>query len=104
MIGKDMFQEADMTGITMNITKHNFLVKDASKIIDIFTEAIYIATSGRPGPVHIDFPKDIQFTEIDKNIVNSNLKKDSKKDIINMEEIDTIVSLLKKAKKPVFIV
>jgi acetolactate synthase-1/2/3 large subunit len=62
MIGKDMFQEVDMTGVTLNITKHNYLVERAEDIVPIMTEAIHIAMSGRPGPVHIDVPKDIQMT------------------------------------------
>lgn len=60
MIGKDMFQEVDMTGVTLNITKHNYLVQNPEDIVPIMTEAIHIATSGRPGPVHIDVPKDVQ--------------------------------------------
>ncbi len=60
MIGNDAFQEADMTGITRPITKHNFLVKDVSQLAQTFKDAFYIARSGRPGPVLIDFPSDIQ--------------------------------------------
>ncbi|HHY46653.1 MAG TPA: biosynthetic-type acetolactate synthase large subunit [Firmicutes bacterium] len=59
MIGRDSFQEADITGITMPITKHNYLVKDAKDIPRIVKEAFHIATTGRPGPVLIDFPKDV---------------------------------------------
>lgn len=60
MIGNDAFQEADMVGITRPITKYNYLVKDVADLPRIFKEAFYIATSGRPGPVLIDIPKDIQ--------------------------------------------
>ena len=59
MLGKDAFQEADVTGITYAVTKHSYLVKDAEDIPRIMTEAFYIATSGRPGPVLVDLPKDI---------------------------------------------
>lgn len=59
MIGKDMFQETDMTGVTMSITKHNYLVENPDDIVNIVTEAIKVAISGRPGPVHIDIPKDV---------------------------------------------
>jgi acetolactate synthase-1/2/3 large subunit len=59
-IGTDAFQEADITGITLPITKHNYLVKELEELPRIFKEAFYIARSGRPGPVLIDFPKDIQ--------------------------------------------
>ena len=60
MIGNDAFQEADITGITRPITKHNFLVKDIKDLAQTFKDAFYIARSGRPGPVLIDFPADIQ--------------------------------------------
>ncbi|MBI2463789.1 biosynthetic-type acetolactate synthase large subunit [Candidatus Peregrinibacteria bacterium] len=63
MIGKDMFQEVDVTGITLNITKHNYLVEKPSDIVPIVSEAIAIAIGGRPGPVHIDVPKDIMASE-----------------------------------------
>ncbi len=60
LIGKDSFQEADITGITMPITKHNFLVTRVEDLAFIVREAFYIASSGRPGPVVIDIPKDVQ--------------------------------------------
>lgn len=59
LLGRDSFQEADITGITLPITKHNFLVKDPKDIARTVREAFYIATSGRPGPVLIDMPKDV---------------------------------------------
>ncbi len=59
-IGNDAFQEADVTGITRPVTKHNYLVKDINKLPEIIKEAFYIASAGRPGPVLIDIPKDIQ--------------------------------------------
>ncbi len=59
-IGKDSFQEVDITGVTMPITKHNYIVKDASRLADVLREAFAIARSGRPGPVLVDIPKDIQ--------------------------------------------
>src|SRR5215204_721738 len=60
LIGSDAFQEADTIGITRHCTKHNYLVKDPAKLGDIIHEAFHIATSGRPGPVLIDLPKDVQ--------------------------------------------
>ena len=60
LIGNDAFQEADVTGITRPITKHNFLVKDVADLARIMREAFYIASSGRPGPVLVDIPSDIQ--------------------------------------------
>jgi len=58
-LGRDSFQEADITGITLPITKHNFIIKDPKDIARTVREALYIATSGRPGPVLIDMPKDV---------------------------------------------
>jgi acetolactate synthase-1/2/3 large subunit len=60
LIGTDAFQECDTIGITRHCTKHNYLVKDPAKLGDIVHEAFYLATSGRPGPVVIDLPKDVQ--------------------------------------------
>jgi acetolactate synthase-1/2/3 large subunit len=60
LIGTDAFQEADTVGITRHVTKHNYLVKDPAKLGDVIHEAFHIATSGRPGPVVIDIPKDVQ--------------------------------------------
>ena len=58
-IGKDSFQEADVTGVTIPITKHNYLVTDPAELVDTVREAFYIATTGRPGPVLVDIPSDI---------------------------------------------
>jgi acetolactate synthase-1/2/3 large subunit len=65
LIGSDAFQEADITGITIPITKHNWLVTDPNEIPRVFKEAFYLARSGRPGPVLVDIPKDVQNAEID---------------------------------------
>ncbi len=59
LLGKDSFQEVDITGITMSITKHNYIVKDVTKLADCIREAFEIARSGRPGPVLLDIPKDV---------------------------------------------
>src|SRR5699024_2835086 len=58
-IGTDAFQEADITGITQSVTKHNFLITEAAEIPRVIREAFHIATTGRPGPVLVDIPKDI---------------------------------------------
>jgi acetolactate synthase-1/2/3 large subunit len=65
LIGNDAFQEADITGITQPITKHNYLIQDPQEIPRIVKEAFHIASTGRPGPVLIDLPKDVQNIEID---------------------------------------
>lgn len=65
MLGRDAFQEADITGITQPITKHNYLVKDPANIAETVHKAFHIATTGRPGPVLVDIPKDISAAEAD---------------------------------------
>ena len=62
-IGRDAFQETDVTGITLPITKHNYLVMSAAEIPDVIKEAFYIANTGRPGPVLVDIPKDVLLDE-----------------------------------------
>ncbi|MCL1831658.1 MAG: biosynthetic-type acetolactate synthase large subunit [Oscillospiraceae bacterium] len=69
-IGKDVFQEADIMGAAEPFVKHSYLVKDAAQLPRIIAEAFYIATTGRPGPVLIDIPVDVQFVEIDFNPEN----------------------------------
>jgi acetolactate synthase-1/2/3 large subunit len=64
LIGRDAFQEADITGITLPITKHNFLVRDVADLTRAVKEAFYIATTGRPGPVLVDLPKDVCLEEV----------------------------------------
>ena len=61
LIGNDAFQECDTTGITRPCTKHNYLVKDVNRVSRTIHEAFYVARSGRPGPVVVDLPKDVQF-------------------------------------------
>ena len=63
LMGTDSFQEADISGITMPITKHNYLVTDVNKLAEIVREAFFLASCGRPGPVLIDIPKDVQIAE-----------------------------------------
>ena len=63
LMGTDSFQEADISGMTMPVTKHNYLVTRVEKLADTIREAFYIARSGRPGPVLIDIPKDVQIAE-----------------------------------------
>ncbi len=63
LIGSDAFQETDITGVTLPITKHNYLVTDVDDLADVIHEAFYVARSGRPGPVLVDLPKDVQIAE-----------------------------------------
>ncbi len=67
MIGNDAFQEADITGITMPITKHNYLVTDPNELLRVVKEAFHIASTGRPGPVLVDLPKDVTVADIEYN-------------------------------------
>ena len=75
LIGTDAFQECDTTGITRPCTKHNWLVKDVNDLADIIHKAFEIATTGRPGPVLIDIPKDIQFNKGTYKVKKSKLAK-----------------------------
>jgi acetolactate synthase I/II/III large subunit len=87
----------------MNITKHNFLIEKAEDVIEIFTEAIKIATSGRPGPVHIDFPKDIQLAPFPENFKMPDFSKKEEKSE-NDEKINEVIKLLSEAKKPILLI
>ena len=69
LVGRDSFQEIDITGVTLPITKHNYFVKDVNELADIIREAFRIAKSGRPGPVLVDIPKDVQIAVADYNTV-----------------------------------
>ena len=103
LIGNDAFQECDTVGITRPCTKHNYLVKDVNDLSRILHEAFYIAGSGRPGPVVVDIPKDIQFAKGKytgpKNVEHKSYKPKLKGD---MAKIQAAVELMKNAKRPVF--
>jgi len=103
LIGNDAFQEADTTGITRPCTKHNYLVKDANDLPKIMHEAFHVATSGRPGPVVIDLPKDVQFAEgayvSKQDIAQPMYKPQTAPD---MRQIEKAIALIAGAKKPVF--
>lgn len=109
MIGKDMFQETDMTGVTLNITKHNYLLERAKDVVPMVTEAIYIATHGRPGPVHIDLPKDIMAKEHPRDFeipkVSFHIAHPAMSafDRIPAHTLDQVVKMLDEAKRPVML-
>jgi len=102
LIGNDAFQECDTTGITRPCTKHNYLVKDVNKLSRTIHEAFYVATSGRPGPVVVDLPKDVQFAmgtyENPKSAVHKTYKPTVKPP---RDRIEAAVDLLLSAKKPI---
>ncbi|HDZ83034.1 MAG TPA: acetolactate synthase 3 large subunit [Roseobacter sp.] len=102
MIGSDAFQEADTVGITRPCTKHNWLVKDTDKLGAVLHEAFHVAISGRPGPVLVDIPKDVQFatgTYTPKKPSTSHYQPPVKGD---MEEITELVAAIEHARRPVF--
>ena len=103
LIGTDAFQEADTTGISRPCTKHNYLVKNAELLCDIVHEAFAIASSGRPGPVLIDLPKDIQLTDViyKKKSTKINKIRNNYETIIDKNTISIVANLLVKAKKPI---
>ena len=104
LIGTDAFQECDTTGITRPCTKYNWLVKDVNDLARVLHTAFEVAISGRPGPVLVDIPKDIQFKkgtyEFQKN---KNLKTNSSKNKkISEKELDQFIDMMKKSTKPIF--
>ena len=103
LIGTDAFQECDTTGITRPCTKHNWLVKDINDLPRIMHEAFEVATTGRPGPVLVDIPKDIQFAKAKYSKPNKKKKAVSKNlNRFNQKDIDQLIDLMSKSKKPIF--
>lgn len=98
LIGRDSFQEVDITGVTMPITKHNFLVKRVEDLADTIREAFRIAKSGRPGPVLVDIPKDVQNALYEYTPQNA-VKKD---DVQSVDDtaIETAAEMIRAAEKP----
>ena len=102
LIGTDAFQECDTTGITRPCTKHNWLVKDIKDLPKIMHAAFRVATTGRPGPVLVDIPKDIQFAKT--NYSKPKIEKKINEKLHNkfsQDEINELINLISKAKKPV---
>ena len=103
MIGSDAFQEADTIGITRPCTKHNWLVKDTANLSSTIHEAFHVATSGRPGPVLVDIPKDVQFASAayqeKQKAKTAHYAPKVKGDI---EQITKLVEAMEKAERPVF--
>ncbi|WP_462272757.1 acetolactate synthase large subunit [Methanohalophilus sp.] len=101
MIGNDAFQEANITGITMPITKHNYLVQDAKDLPRIIKEAFHIASTGRPGPVLIDLPKDITTEEIEFSYPDKvDLKGYKPTYKGNLQQVKRAASAIEKAHQP----
>lgn len=106
LIGTDGFQEADITGLTRSCTKHNYLVKDVNDLGYIIHEAFYIARSGRPGPVLIDVPKDVQNgygIYSGKMAINRASYQVKKRQFeLHHDKISAAIDLIEKAKRPIF--
>ena len=112
LLGKDSFQEIDITGVTMPITKHNFMVRSVEELADTIREAFIIASSGRPGPVLIDIPKEITAATCEYEPINGSetetvgRNKENIKRVINFpvpsdDEIKTCADLINSAQRPV---
>ena len=102
LIGTDAFQECDTTGITRPCTKHNWLVKDIKDLSKTLHEAFRVATTGRPGPVLVDIPKDIQFAKISYSKPKLQKKLNGKSlNNFSQKEIDKLIDLMNKSNKPI---
>ncbi len=103
LLGKDSFQEVDIAGVTMPITKHNFIVKKVEELADTIRRAFYIAKSGRPGPVLVDIPKDVT-----ANVTEYQRQKPKEiqcdTSTITKEALDTAVRMIEESKKPYILV
>tara|TARA_Y100000590_G_scaffold123526_1_gene141353 strand:- start:441 stop:2207 length:1767 start_codon:yes stop_codon:yes gene_type:complete len=103
LIGTDAFQECDTTGITRPCTKHNWLVKDIKDLSNTIHKAFEVATTGRPGPVLVDIPKDIQFQKTNYKKYKKQKKLNGKiHNQFNQKDIDELIKLMRKASKPIF--
>lgn len=110
LLGKDSFQEIDITGVTLSVTKHNFLIREAEDLTKTIKKAFEIANSGRKGPVLIDIPKDLMLAEVDFNMddyISSNLENplkseyELKEDYDNKEKVDLACDLIRESKRPI---
>ncbi|AEF16083.1 acetolactate synthase, large subunit, biosynthetic type [Thermoanaerobacterium xylanolyticum LX-11] len=100
LIGKDSFQEVDIAGITMPVTKHNFIVKSPDKLADTLREAFFIAKDGRPGPVLVDIPKDIQTADINF-VKRKDFYVETKKHQVLESDLVKAAELISSSKRPV---
>jgi acetolactate synthase I/II/III large subunit len=105
MIGTDAFQEADITGITIPITKQNYFVRNAKDLPRVIREAFHLARTGRPGPVHVDVPKDVLLTEIDWNGYPTGVDLPGYQPTLepNMRQVKEAARLIERARRPVII-
>ena len=99
LLGKDSFQEIDIAGITMPITKHNYIVKDVNNLADTIRSAFTIARTGRPGPVLIDIPKDVTANKAEYTKAKIDINTIAKPEV-NLTDVETAVEMIKASKKP----
>ena len=99
LLGRDSFQEIDIAGVTMPITKHNFIVKDVEKLAETIRRAFIIAKEGRPGPVLIDITKDVTANETEYEKVKPE-PIERKTDYIKEDDLEAVIGLINKCKKP----
>ena len=99
LLGKDSFQEIDITGVTMPITKHNYIVKDVKDLADTIRNAFTIARTGRPGPVLIDIPKDVTANKCEYEKAAVDTRNIVKTDI-DLADVETAVEMIKASEKP----
>lgn len=105
LIGNDAFQEADIVGITRPITKHNFLVRDVKELASTIRKAFYIASSGRPGPVLVDLPKDVINSECEFEYPNEVEMRGYKPKLYgHINQIKKAATMIQNAKRPLFYV
>ena len=103
LIGTDAFQECDTTGITRPCTKHNWLVKNINDLGKTIHKAFEVATTGRPGPVLVDIPKDVQFQKTSYTKYKKQKKLNGKKhNHFSQKDIDELIKLMSKSSKPIF--
>ena len=103
LIGNDAFQECDTVGITRPCTKHNYLVKDVNQLSRVLHEAFYVARTGRPGPVVVDIPKDIQFAKGDYvGLTNSQHKSYRPQTVGDESAVAQAIEAMARAKRPLF--
>ena len=103
LIGTDAFQECDTFGLMLPITKHNWMVRSVEELFEVMPEAIRLAMSGRPGPVSVDIPKDVQMQEMDITVWPDPVVADTHPQA-QPEQIQTMLGMLAKAKRPVLMV
>ena len=101
LLGRDSFQEIDIMGITLSITKHSYAVKDEKDLADTIRKAFEIARSGRPGPVLIDIPKDIFLSEAEYTKVKTEYKKQEITSVIEIKKIQEAAEMIQSAERPI---